>query len=687
MRIDVTPLGAASRSVAVVARAVVDHLEGGVGDPGAGLFANGGVGTPSHYYGDSPEGPGRWVGSGAAFQGLSGTVDRAAFTRILEGRHPETGARLITARGSSQRSHLAVGAAARYDVLGQSLYDVADAAALLNLSKTDAAQMIAAADGSPVDDGDRGALRTVVVDGVTYVPDSEIGRHIELAADPLTAAEVLAGGAPGGMLTVPQAASALGVSPRYVRRICSRPASRDGGGEERAARLSARQDSRGQYRIRRQDLAEFAARRKPPVARVGYDLTLTVEKSFGIVMMLGPEHIGQRFVDALDVANTTALDHLDRHAAVARRRGEVVGSEGLVGASYFHATSRALDPHPHRHNVIANAVVDDEGGIRALDARALYREGPTAVALATATARWELRDLGLGWWRRDDGIWEIAGVDDAAIAEFSSRDREISEITAALETQLGRPVSLAERRKIWADTRADKTVVDPIALQASWRDRADGVGLDIGACWGRPDRAIALDRLEPDRVDALFADLADRDTGLCAKVDRFTRGDVIAAIVDWSLIDLNGQRRKVLLPVAEIESLADRFLASDLAMPLDPTLARGVLRRGDGQLVNDGHPDRRYSTREILTIQQRVLDAWHDGRNTGTGLVDAEPLDAALAKHPSLTDEQVALCGRGARAAIAPKVRSGAPAPARRPRCAPPRRRGVPPATGSSAPP
>lgn len=41
MRIDVTPLGAASRSVAVVARAVVDYLEGGVGDPGAGLLPTG----------------------------------------------------------------------------------------------------------------------------------------------------------------------------------------------------------------------------------------------------------------------------------------------------------------------------------------------------------------------------------------------------------------------------------------------------------------------------------------------------------------------------------------------------------------------------------------------------------------------------------------------------------------------
>ena len=41
MRLDVTPLGAASRSVAAVAKAVVDYLEGGLGDPGAGLLTRG----------------------------------------------------------------------------------------------------------------------------------------------------------------------------------------------------------------------------------------------------------------------------------------------------------------------------------------------------------------------------------------------------------------------------------------------------------------------------------------------------------------------------------------------------------------------------------------------------------------------------------------------------------------------
>ena len=93
------PLGAASKSVAAVAKAVVDYLQGGLGGPGAGLLSAGG--GAAQYYGDSPEGPGRWVGAGAEFQRLHGTVQRGAFQRLLEGRHPHTGARLITARRSA----------------------------------------------------------------------------------------------------------------------------------------------------------------------------------------------------------------------------------------------------------------------------------------------------------------------------------------------------------------------------------------------------------------------------------------------------------------------------------------------------------------------------------------------------------------------------------------------------------
>ena len=443
MKLTVTPIGGQGRSAAAVARAVVAYLGGAAKDPAGGVVAATGMAA---YLADSPEGPGRWLGAGAAWHGLDGAVDREAFQRVLEGRHPVTGERLITAQGSSQRGHLAVGTAARFDSNGEALYAVADAAVLLGVSQSDIEAMTTAGQDPGIAAGDEAlSISTVELADGLFIADAEISRFLEHRARVVSAAEVLAEGKPDDLLTVAQVAELLKVSPRYVRRLCQRGDSRTDDGEEPTGRaglaaMKVARDGPDTYRVRRGDVAEFAARREPPVARVGYDCTLTVEKSISVVAMLSSGIRQQRFLAALDVANRIAIGHLDRVAAVARRGRRVVHTEGLLTATFVHGTSRTLDPHHHHHNVVANTVVDDQGAVRALDARALFRHAPEAAALATAALRWELRDLGLGWWRRDNGVWEIAGCSEAVISEFSQRTHDIAEIRTAVAERLGRPV-------------------------------------------------------------------------------------------------------------------------------------------------------------------------------------------------------------------------------------------------------
>ena len=108
------------------------------------------------------------------------------------------------------------------------------------------------------------------------------------------------------------------------------------------------------------------------------------------------------------------------------RRTRHVGASSLpmesdnrtnFSASYFHGTSR----NPTRTRTITR---DRQGRHQrrrwgaALDARGLYLHAPETATLATAAARWAFRDLGLGWWQRDDGIWELDGVDDHWPSEF-----------------------------------------------------------------------------------------------------------------------------------------------------------------------------------------------------------------------------------------------------------------------------
>ena len=172
VRLTVTPLGAQSTTVSAVAKSVVDYLEGGRGDPGSALLREPAQGDGAvRYYADSIEGPGRWIGAGAAYRKLDGAVDRDAFQRVLEGRHPATGERLVTAQGSSQRGHLAVGTAARFDEHGEPMYTLGDTARLLGLRVAEIKQLVqSGADDEQHLDDDAGWIGSVSMHGMTLDP-------------------------------------------------------------------------------------------------------------------------------------------------------------------------------------------------------------------------------------------------------------------------------------------------------------------------------------------------------------------------------------------------------------------------------------------------------------------------------------------------------------------------------------
>src|SRR5439155_8195839 len=104
-----------------------------------------GEGDVSPYYADGNSQPGRWMGNGAAEMGLDGTVDSQDFARVLAGRDPHTGIRLITAQGSAgRRPTLARGTQTRWDADGEPLYDLRDAAAALKLEIPEVERLVAA---------------------------------------------------------------------------------------------------------------------------------------------------------------------------------------------------------------------------------------------------------------------------------------------------------------------------------------------------------------------------------------------------------------------------------------------------------------------------------------------------------------------------------------------------------------
>ena len=157
-------------------------------------------------------------------------------------------------------------------------------------------------------------------------------------------------------------------------------------------------------------------------------------------------------------------------------------------------------------------------------------------------------------------MWEIAGVDEAVIEEFSSRHRDIREIRDALEAQLGRPVTDGEDDASGPTPAATRPPSTPPSWSPSGGNEPNGSASTSTSASTGPTRAIVFERLDDDaHRPPARRPARPRSTGCAADTDRFDRGDVVRAIVDWS-IDDGGQRRKVLLPPVEIERLADEFL-------------------------------------------------------------------------------------------------------------------------------
>ena len=164
-----------------------------------------------------------------------------------------------------------------------------------------------------------------------------------------------------------------------------------------------------------------------------------------------------------------------------------------------------------------------------------------------------------------------------------------------------------------------------------WWRRARSHGLtpdDLDGVSGHTTAAQYVDR------SRIFERLVDPETGLCASSSIFTRSDVIAALVDLPVPTDARVDQPLLLRADDLERLADEFLAHDEVIPLEPVdlprssaLARTEL----------------FSTREILTVQQRILDHFAHDPATPASFVPASILAAATAANPRLTEEQRSL--------------------------------------------
>lgn len=366
----------------------------------------------------------------------------------------------------------------------------------------------------------------------------------------------------------------------------------------------------------------------------GFDLTYRAPKSVSLLWGLADEATALEVRRAHDAAVDEAMGYLERSAAFTRRgRGgaEQVPIEGFVGAAFRHRTSRADDPLLHTHVLVANlAHTPDDGTWRSLDARHLYLHAKTAGYLYQAHLRHELTErLGVRWGPVRNGWADIEGVSREVIEAFSRR-------RAAILAELGRTGHDSARAAQVATlaTRPAKTAV-PGDLHDRWRERARDVGFGDREVAGLTGRTVN----EPPARAELRRKAAHLlgPWGLTARASTFTRRDGLRG---WCLQLQQGA------PVGRIERFADHLLdgLGGTVRLTGPGSREGLSATGvrlrDGRLI--ATPEARYSTPELLAIEQRLVQQAVERRGEGAATVDPAVVDRVLERRDWLAEEQVA---------------------------------------------
>ena len=483
-----------------------------------------------------------------------------------------------------------------------------------------------------------------------------------------TAASVAADGPVDELLTMPQAATLLGVSPQYLRNVAAATAkARDllgnvaehvaenvadnvaGGAGPLPARDhpyldAAHRGPGGHWRVTRAEVARFDAARTAPSATIGYDLTFSVPKSVSLLWARTDAAGQEAIVAAVHAAVATGVAYLENNAAFVRTgwKAQVRPARGLLAASYLHATSRALDPQLHAHVVVANMAEGPDGKVRALDGRALFAHARTASHLAAAQLRLELtRNLGVKWDPVERGLADVAGVPREAILAMSKRSQELEAVLPQIESFFtgGRRLRAKGRQVAAYITRAakDDHGVDPAALRPWWAKQLDGVGFGPRAMARCLHRQVAPALVSAEDRAELFCLLGSAE-GVTEMAATFSRRDVIQRVADWA-----GDR----LDAGAICDLADTWLTTDVVVRLEPEHRDGrdrdVVRLRDGRTLNAVGDEALYTTVAMLDVEERLFAAYARGRHVGAGVVPSMSLEAVLATRPELGDDQVAM--------------------------------------------
>lgn len=387
-------------------------------------------------------------------------------------------------------------------------------------------------------------------------------------------------------------------------------------------------------RAAQQALIEAEEAQKPTNAPVaGFDLTFSVPKSVSTLWAVADGGTQALIAQAHHSAIGDVVELFERDVAMTRvgakgPRGAVaqVDVRGVIATAYDHYDSRAADPQLHTHVVVANRVqAAHDGKWRTLDSRAVHAAVTGLSEHYNAVLSDHLaRILGVGWEARERGAgrstaWEIAGVPQELMDEFSSRTRDIEQVKDRLVADYAQkhgrqpsPKLLWQfRQQATLETRPPKQHHSLSDLTTQWRERAARMLGEDAPTWASALLAgsvaepllraddIPLDDLETV-AEAVVEQVGDRR----ATWKRWNlHAEAIRQTMDLRFASATDRDRITRQIVDAAERISLRLTPPELAS------SPPRFRRQDGTSVFRPKASTVYSSEQVLAAEDRLLTA------------------------------------------------------------------------------
>ncbi|MDO8451104.1 MAG: MobF family relaxase [Rhodoferax sp.] len=212
----------------------------------------------------------------------------------------------------------------------------------------------------------------------------------------------------------------------------------------------------------------------------GLDLTFSAPKSVSMQALVAGD---LRLLDAHEKAVDRTLTYIESTLAAYRNtvasETQSIASGNIITARFQHDLSRETDPQLHSHCVVLNMTQRDDEQWRALDAKPFYEQQKLLGTYYRAELAREVQLLGFAIrMTHHDGRFELAHINDAQVAAFSSRSQAITQALAARGKDRSH-ASAHEKELANLNTRQRKSKnIDRVALRFAWRDKALALGID-----------------------------------------------------------------------------------------------------------------------------------------------------------------------------------------------------------------